>query len=191
MAYEFDVSTFNAAAKKAQRAAGVNPKKCIRLEEVPGGSRTPMAEYFEGLQARRLRVPALVTPRLTGDRVPWRTHDGKHHVRRAGALHPELAGLVQVCAEKGQALLGEHKVGDAKAIATRLDFFLADRSTIWRSALRDLVAIEGGSMPSEQQQQGSTSREDHLIAVQIKHFDRLSQHQPGLFSFVSLDEGLV
>lgn len=192
MAYEFDVTAHNAAAEVAQRDAGVDPDRCISLEEIPGGGRTPIERYFSGLRRRLLAVPKDSQPRHDGDKRPWREHDGRLHVRRVGALHPDLVDLVVSSSVVGEEYLIAGKTTEAEVVGRRVDYFLANKPIVWRDGLRDLIAITSGATPVENMVPvRGTDAEARLIQTQVTHFARLQQVAPGLFDPVFAAEGYV
>jgi hypothetical protein len=173
MIHEIDVVAHNEQARAAQQYAGVDPDACIRIVEIPGGDRTSLAQYLDGLSQRQYRMPAESHERL-GNRPSWREHDTDLHARRVGALHPSIVEVVESSAKKGRTDLLSGSRGDAETIADASDFALSNRSTFWESGLFELWQRLGrnpDTFPS-------------LIEIQAQHLARLVEYNPNLFQSI-------
>ena len=189
---DFRSVEINSAAQQAQIHAGVDPDLCISIEEWPWGNRTPLRDYARRLSEHAFVVPAFIQPRTNG-RDPWRVHDGDVHVRRVGALHPDLGDLAICGALQVLDYCEEGDTEAAESIGTYLDYFLANKPLLWREALSDLVAVRNGVYPLEARKYEHLSRDEQqaLISTQVEHFAWLTEYPNHPFVAVNIDEGLV
>lgn len=131
---------FNCISHRLQKAAGVDPSKCLSLLTVPGEARTKLVPFFGALHNRRWITP------MQGS---WRGHDSTLHWQGVRNLHPDMAVVTQLAARIGLNRLVNGDIEDAERLGSSIDFFIDKGSTQYRyECLLREAGLDIGAMPS-------------------------------------------